>query len=441
MTDDPIRWTFTLALLAMYTLGCMLALRRKRAAADGADWIVAWASQTGAAQELARQTVSTLQTAGLHASAVPLSELDEARLAGASRVLFIASTFGEGGPPDNAVRFERELMRREPDLGRLHYALLALGDSSYEPFCGFGRHLDSWLAERGAQAMFPRVEVDRGDAGAIAEWQEHLCHLSGASDAAGFTETPYSEWTIARREHLNPGSEGAPVYRIALVPASGAMPEWQAGDLAQVQAPADPGLPREYSIASLPSEGRLELLVRLRTRADGTFGSASGWLCREAADGASVSLRLRSHERFQLGSNAGRPLILVGNGTGIAGLRAHLKAAEGVKGARNWLVFGERNAAADFHYSGDIAGWLGDGTIERSDTLFSRDGEQLRYVQDQLAAQAPRLRQWVEQGAAIYVCGSLLTMAAGVHAVLANALGERELEALAESGRYRRDVY
>jgi sulfite reductase (NADPH) flavoprotein alpha-component len=47
----------------------------------------------------------------------------------------------------------------------------------------------------------------------------------------------------------------------------------------------------------------------------------------------------------------------------------------------------------------------------------------------------------VENGAAIYVCGSLAGMAPGVDAVLREALGEASVEALREQGRYRRDVY
>ncbi|RYE66538.1 MAG: oxidoreductase, partial [Oxalobacteraceae bacterium] len=54
---------------------------------------------------------------------------------------------------------------------------------------------------------------------------------------------------------------------------------------------------------------------------------------------------------------------------------------------------------------------------------------------------AAALRSWVEQGAAIYVCGSLQGMAGGVHEALAEALGAQTLDALTAAGRYRRDVY
>src|SRR5690606_37317472 len=87
-----------------------------------------------------------------------------------------------------------------------------------------------------------------------------------------------------------------------------------------------------------------------------------------------------------------RPLLLVGNGTGIAGLRALLKAREAAGHRRNWLLFGERQRAHDAFFTDDIERWRRDGTLERTDLAFSRDGGEHRYVQDALRAAAPALR-------------------------------------------------
>ena len=75
------------------------------------------------------------------------------------------------------------------------------------------------------------------------------------------------------------------------------------------------------------------------------------------------------------------------------------------------------------------------------DLAFSRDQPQRLYVQDKLCAAAELLREWMEAGAAIYVCGSLAGMAPGVDAVLREILGDTQVEELMASGRYRRDVY
>src|SRR5690606_17698752 len=135
------------------------------------------------------------------------------------------------------------------------------------------------------------------------------------------------------------------------------------------------------------------------------------------------------------------PLILIGNGTGIAGLRAHLRARIEAGARRNWLLFGERNLAHDFHFGDELRQWQREGWLERLDTVFSRDGGPFHYVQDALAAHAGELRDWVEQGATILVCGSLHGMAPAVDAVIAQALGNDAHETLRIAGRYRRDVY
>lgn len=62
-------------------------------------------------------------------------------------------------------------------------------------------------------------------------------------------------------------------------------------------------------------------------------------------------------------------------------------------------------------------------------------------MQDRLRESAEELRAWLDRGAAIYVCGSLQGMAAGVDAVLREVLGDAAVERLRDEGRYRRDVY
>lgn len=442
LTIDPVRWGGALALVAAWGGLCAAMLRRtKPVAAGGADWLVVYASQTGNAEYLARQTAATLSTGGLSARAVCISDLDAGTLATATRALFVASTYGEGDSPDTAARFAGVTMAGGADLSQLHYAVLALGDSSYVNYCGFGRALDAWLAARGATPLFARIDVDRGNAEAIAGWQHQLSHLAGTSDLPDWEAPAYERWRILARTLLNEGSAGAPLYRIVLVPAEGTLPPWEAGDLVQVCAPRDPDLPREYSIASVPSEGRIDLLVRLQGHADGSAGAASGWLCLEAGGSDTIALRIREHARFRLGDNAARPLILVGNGTGLAGLRAHLKARIGAGRFDNWLVFGERNAQADFLCRDELEGWRDAGQLSRLDSAFSRDGAGPRYVQHVLAEQADELRAWIARGAAVYVCGSLQGMATGVHEALTAALGAEALDELAAQGRYRRDVY
>ena len=406
------------------------------AGSGNAPVLVLFASQTGQAEAVAWQTARQLSAANTPARVMELNALDRSTLAAAPRALFIASTYGEGDAPDGASAFAERVMNSSPALPSLNYAVLALGDRQYANFCGFGRALDEWLQAAGARREFDRIEVDNSDPAALAAWHAHWGD-SPASEGEGF-----APWRLVSRVHLNPGSAGWPVFHLGLVPqAGGPLPYWASGDLAQVAVASDPKRPREYSIASVHADGELQLLVRQERHPDGMLGAASGLLTSTLGIGDTVGLRVRERRGFRLDGNEARPLILVGNGTGIAGLRAHLRARAAMGRHDNWLVFGERQAAHDFLYRKEIEAWQAGGTLKRLDMVFSRDQADRLYVQHQLLQSADTLLQWLHDGAAIYVCGSLQGMASGVDAALRQIAGEAQLIELAASGRYRRDVY
>ena len=424
------------------------AMHRASAPHDsGQPLLVAFASQTGTAEELATQTADALQSAGVEVQVRSFAQLDGATLRAAREALLIVSTYGEGDPPDPAARFLATVMSDESiDLSGVRFGLLALGDATYANYCGFGRQLDVWLQARGAQPLFDRIDVDNGDPQALQAWRRQLSQVAATADLPEWQGASFASWRLRSREHLNPGSEGGPVYRLELVPEDSDHCRWQSGDLLQVLVPADPARPRDYSIASIQEDGAAHLLIRLEVRADGTTGLASGWLAREVQIGGLISARTRAHANFHIGDNAARDLVLIGNGTGLAGLRAHLRqrALEQHQGGpqrRHWLIFGERHEAHDSLCATELDGWVAEGLLTRLDRVFSRDGDKVRYVQDCLRASAEQLRAWVRDGAAIYVCGSLEGMAEGVDAALRSILGESALAELQHQGRYRRDVY
>ena len=445
-----VRQWAAFAVALAWVLMCVAIAREQRRArrADalggsgaGTPVLVAYASQTGFAEQVARQTAGLLHTAGVPARLMALSQVTVDDLATAERALFIASTCGEGDPPDNAALFVRRVMSQARSLPNLHCGVLALGDKEYTRFCGFGRALDDWLVSSGASPLFERIEVDNANEAAMAAWHHRLSHLAGTSDLPDWQAPAWEPWRLLAREHLNPGSAGGPTFHLELVPVAGAATGWLSGDLVQVRAPADPSRPREYSIASIAADGRVHLLVRQERHDDGSLGVASGWLTEQVEVGDTVDLRLRPHANFQLGDNATRPLILVGNGTGLAGLRGHLRARAAAGAGRCWLVFGERQAAFDAYYRDEIEGWLASGVLSRVDLVFSRDTPERPYVQDRLREAAADVKAWLDDGAALYVCGSLQGMAGGVDAALTGMVGADGIERLMEAGRYRRDVY
>jgi sulfite reductase (NADPH) flavoprotein alpha-component len=506
------RIILTIAALSMplfFVTGWLLYLDRRRKkrqikdarkgleqpGSDAPAWLIGFASQSGFAEQLAWQTAGQLQAAGLPVKVQPLADVSEQDLRDSSNALFVVSTFGDGEAPDSARGFERKVLGRAPSLESLNYAVLGLGDRQYQHFCGFARRLHTWLGAHGGKTLFAPVEVDGGDPYALRHWQQQLGLLTGQAPVDTWQAPSYDNWTLTRRELMNPDSSGAPVYLLGLTAPSTS--SWLAGDLVEVlprngawaiehfldglgidgratveldglsqsleQALASRQLPenrahlvglhaqalvnalvplalREYSIASIAADGVLELIVRQELHPNGSLGIGSGWLTEHVPVGGHISLRVRRNSGFHL-PNEAVPMILLGNGTGLAGLRSLLKARIADGQQRHWLLFGERNREHDFLCRAELEEWLINGDLARLDLAFSRDQAEKIYVQDRLRESAGELKKWLADGAVIYICGSLQGMASGVDQVLNEVLGADEVERLIEQARYRRDVY
>ncbi|MGZ9736935.1 PepSY domain-containing protein [Pseudomonas sp. GNP012] len=506
------RIILTLTALSMplfFVTGWMLYLDRRRkkrqikdarkdlvqTASDVPAWLIGFASQSGFAEQLAWQTAGQLQAAGLAVKVQPLANVSEQDLRDSSNALFVVSTFGDGDAPDSARGFERKVLGRTSTLDSLNYAVLGLGDRQYQHFCGFAKRLHQWLGEHGGKTLFAPVEVDSGDPYALRHWQTQLGLLTGQAPVDTWQAPSYDNWTLVRRELMNPDSSGSPVYLLGLIAPNTS--SWLAGDLVEVlprncpwaiehfldglgirgettvkingleeplevalasrqlpehrahlvglhaQSLVDAMVPlavREYSIASIAADGVLELIVRQERHADGSLGIGSGWLTEHTPVGGSISLRVRRNSGFHL-PNQPVPMILLGNGTGLAGLRSLLKARIADGQQRQWLLFGERNREHDFLCRAELEEWLINGDLARLDLAFSRDQAEKIYVQDRLKESAEELKKWLAEGAVIYICGSMHGMASGVDQVLQEVLGAAQVETLIEQNRYRRDVY
>lgn len=462
--------------------------------------LIAYASQTGTAERLAQQSADQLAQAGFASHLLPLHKIDENVLLNTRKALFVVSTYGEGEPPDNGAGFLRRYLSHDGDKSWAHlsFGVLALGDRDYRHFCGFGHALNHGLHHRGATSLFDMIEVDKNDESALRHWQYYLGQLTGKTHFTDWSQPSYESWRIQARECLNPDSPANPAFHIQLSPVHGGTVtgQWQAGDIAEIgpcnaplhignflhhlsldgqtqvagstlmnalrrrQIPKEssrwdhyrgmaperiveqlPELPhREYSIASLPEDGSLDLLVRQVIIDEKRLGLGSGWLTAYAQPEDEILLRVRSNSRFHTPPDD-RPMILIGNGTGLAGLRAHLRARAQAGYTRNWLVFGERTVVGDFFFADEILAWKKSGHLTHLDLAFSRDQPQRRYVQHVILERRDEVQHWIEQGAAIYVCGSLEGMAQGVDDALTAIFGLEMMEALADNGRYCRDVY
>ncbi|MDF2417841.1 hypothetical protein GWP85_10025 [Acinetobacter beijerinckii] len=474
------------------TLAARQSVTTQQIDPNAKPWLITYASQTGVAEQLAWRTATSLQEAQQPTTVKPIQQLTPQDLQQAEQVLFVVSTYGTGDAPDLASSFTKKVMRQTFDLSQMQYAVLALGSKEYpNSYCSFGHAIDAWLKQSKAQALFDLIEVDNANINDIQRWNQALSVITKHELHAMNIEKVFDQWMLSERYVLNPNSVGDPAFNIELTAPHDMT--WHAGDIAEIQ-PANslieiqeflvkyqipahavveslnleieqvlwdknlrtdiqsfktleellaqlPTLAtREYSIASIPAQQRLRLVVRQKRDANNQLGLGSGWLTEFAQLKQEISLRIRTNESFHL-IDDNRPIICIGNGTGIAGLMSLLQQRNRQNYTANWLIFGERQREHDFFYQETINAWKNMGTLQRLDLAFSRDQEQRIYVQDILRENAEELKHWINQGAVIYVCGSIEGMASGVDQALNDILSEEKVDELRQSGRYRRDVY
>ena len=437
-----------------------------------------YATETGNSKQVANKVANHFKNNHFVVKINDLELYKRAKVDKAELAVFIMPTHGEGEFPEAVMDFATYLDEQKPDLKKLRYGLIALGDSSYPLFCQAGKDLDDKLKELGATSLLDRVDFDVDFDADLTNWLNNSVEkfggmakhdvLSEILPETTSTINPKTIFTGVIGENVNLNDIGSNLENrhIEIIPDQEV--PYKPGDAISILLDENDNViqdistvkgkiaPRLYSIASSVDyhDGEIHLIVKVVQYKDDKGkvhkGLCSNYLSQLKA-GDKLNFSIKPNDIFRLPEDS-KDIIMVGPGTGIAPFRAFLgeRAARGATG-KNWLFFGTQHFATDFLYQTEIQEFAEQGVLNNISLAFSRDQEEKIYVQNRIKEAAAELFSWLENGAYFYVCGEKANMAKDVERELLNAIstyGKLDEEQsheyllnLKEQGRYLRDVY
>lgn len=117
----------------------------------------------GAAEDVARVAQQVLRDGGFEAWHKPGVALDELLAFAPEALLVVTSTTGMGELPGNIQNLYYALRDRFPAWSGVPGAVIALGDSSYDVFCGGGEQMRELLLELGVREVLPMLRLDASE--------------------------------------------------------------------------------------------------------------------------------------------------------------------------------------------------------------------------------------------------------------------------------------
>jgi sulfite reductase (NADPH) flavoprotein alpha-component len=214
---------------------------------------------------------------------------------------------------------------------------------------------------------------------------------------------------------------------------------------------------RLYSIASSlaanPDEVHLTIgAVRYEAHQRDRKGVCSIFCSEGIKPGDTLKVYVQQNDNFKIPADSSTPIIMIGPGTGIAPFRAFMQEREETEAeGKSWLFFGDQYFVTDFLYQTEWQRWLKEGVLTKMNVAFSRDSAEKVYVQHRMLENSKELFEWLEEGAAVYICGDEKNMAHDVHNTwikiieteggMAPEQAEAYLADMQQQKRYQRDVY
>lgn len=479
--------TFTFFLCSFALLWIITTINISRSSSRNKG-LIAYASQSGTSALLAKSMSKNLAHTNQYDIAC-FSSIKAHQLTDYERILFLASTYGDGEPPEKALSFMNSLHQLEHSLNSVTYAVLAFGDKQYPHFCAFGHSLAESLNNKGAKALLPVTEIHRANDITIQSWWQTISNLLNWHSSELSNHSLKTQ--VLSNQCLNPLSPSRPAHHIRLkaknvnfipgdlidiTPKNNktliverlSLLNWSSQTIVQFQhksidllsalehlewqqetakTPQNliDQLPkitaRTYSIASCKEQGHIDLIVRKVIKNDNTLGLCSNYLASLQVD-QSIDLSVKIHQGFHPPS-AVTPILMIAAGTGIAPFIGFLAQRTLTKNpAKAWLIMGERDPLQDNYFSAELTEFENIGCLDKRQHAWSKNKIGYKYVGEIMKDESENIRHWLlTLNAQIYICGNASTLGKSCDSALREIFGDTLFSKFKKQDQIKYDLY
>ena len=385
---------------------------------DNAEFILLIGSETGSTNRFANAFFRALLNANKTVFVDVLNNYTNYK--NAKHIIVFTATYGDGEAPANATRFLKKVAAIK-QKNSIQFSTVGFGSKKYLEFCKYAILVNATLqVHENFIPILPLFTVDNQSKTAFKSWVKAWSDFYKIqlviNDELLADSKKKQVFKVVEKSALNTDD----TFTIQLKPKKKL--QFTSGDLLSV-LPNKEASPRLYSIAKIKNT----ILLSVKKH---EFGVCSTFI-NNLKVGDSLEASIQNNKSFHFPKNS-EEILLIANGTGVAPFLGMIANNQKTK---IHLLLGLRNKSSLNIYKK----YLKSENLETFEVAYSRENNQVTYVQDCLIKRKKMIKNLLKNNGSILICGSL-AMQKEVFLVL-NTITENHLTNYINNNQIKTDCY